>query len=282
MEQSNIEIQPKKSFFHRWWWIGIVLFIILILIFLFIKRPNNATPATDNTVTKNTLKSSSNNNFQKPFSQPSEKTDEPIFIKNLPVNIAPYDANTNMAGDFKFTKQHLEFDRLYFDYGYYIPANSASPAKNNPQPTFVVPLGTKVHSIVDGTVIQIPKLYSDDYSVIIAKDENSQIRYETEHVKNVLVEVGDAIKAGDVVAEVSDYDTRNTPGYGLVEMGILKGGNPPKHLCPYMYLDPSVKDSILNSLKQFYTDWNTYKGKTIYDTSKTENTGCLTVEEIEG
>ena len=56
---------------------------------------------------------------------------------------------------------------------------------------------------------------------MIAKSKNSNVIYELEHIINPTVKVGDKVKAGDIVAQVSDYDSRNTPGYGLVEIGIL-------------------------------------------------------------
>ena len=114
------------------------------------------------------------------------------------------------------------------------------------------------------------------------KNKITEYVYETEHVINPLVKVGDKVKAGQVIAEVSDYVTKNMPGYGVVEMGILKTGNPPLHLCPYLYLDPGVKDSIINSLDTLYEDWNKYKGKTIYNTADYEAPGCKVIREIEG
>lgn len=214
----------------------------------------------------------------------TNSTGETLYIKNLPINIEKYDKKTLKAGDMKFSNMKLQFDTMYFDYGFLVPANSVGPAKRNPQPTFIVPLGTKVRSIVDGVVVNIPKLYSNDYSVMVAKSKESNMIYELEHVINPTVKVGDTVKAGDIVAEVSDYDSRNTPGYGLVEIGILVGGgnNPPHHLCPYLYLDPANKEEIQSTLKQLYSDWNEFKGKNIYKLSEYKTVGCLTEEKIEG
>src|SRR3990167_2404096 len=167
----------------------------------------------------------------------------PLLLKGIGVTLAEYDPATNKAGDFVFTKQKLQFDRIWMDYGFSIPASSAGAAKRNPQPTFILPLGTKVRALVDGIVVDVPKLYSGDYSVMVAPDMKSRWRYETEHVINPTVKIGDRVAAGQVIAEVSDYDSRNTPGFGLVEIGILKGGSPPQHLCPFQYLDPSIKRS---------------------------------------
>jgi len=206
----------------------------------------------------------------------------PLLLKGIGVNLAEYNPVTNKAGDFVFTKQKLQFDRIWMDYGFTIPASSAGVAKRNPQPTFILPLGTKVRSLVDGIVVDIPKLYSGDYSVMVAPDMNSRWRYETEHVINPIVKIGDRVKAGQIVAEVSDYQSRHTPGFGLVEIGILKGGNPPQHLCPFQYLDPSVKEDIQRNMQSFYQAWEKYRGKPGLYAKTTEPIGCLTTELIDG
>lgn len=206
----------------------------------------------------------------------------PLLLKGIGVNLAEYDPATNKAGDFVFTKQKLQFDRIWMDYAFSIPASSAGAAKRNPQPTFILPLGTKVRSLVDGIVIDIPKLYSGDYSVMVAPDMQSRWRYETEHVINPTVKIGDRVSAGQVVAEVSDYDSRNTPGFGLVEIGILKGGNPPQHLCPFQYLDPSIKDDTQRNIRALNQAWEKYRGQSdLYDET-VEPVGCLTTELVDG
>lgn len=215
--------------------------------------------------------------------QSSQKDGPPLLIKHLGINLDIYDSTTQKAGDIVFTKTKLgEFDMPFFDFGFSMPANSAGPAKKNPQPTFIVPLGTKVHSIVDGVVVKIEKLYSDDYSIMVAKSKNDPYVYETEHVINPIVKLGDTVKAGDVVAEVSDYDSRNMPGYGLVEIGILKGGNPPIHICPFAYLDSSIKSTVAAKLDSLYKGWNAYRGKTVYDPTTFALPGCIDLDPVEG
>lgn len=209
-------------------------------------------------------------------------TNSEVKINHLGVNLGDYDPSTNKAGDFEFTKEKISFNTLIYEYGFEVPANSVGPAKKNPQPTFILPLGTKVHSLVDGVVYNVPKLYSNDYSVMV-KGEGSDLIFETEHVINVKVKKGDQVKAGDVVAEVSDYDIKNTAGLGLVEIGVLKGGSPPSHLCPFDYLDVSIKDKTLKSITALQKSWEDYRGdSTIYDESKVVIPGCLTRDPIEG
>lgn len=218
----------------------------------------------------------------------SESSSGQTKIKHLGVNLATYDPATNRAGDFLFTKAKFDagetMQMLFMNYGFVIPATNRADRKasSNPQPTFILPLGTKVYSLVDGTVFETPKLYSGDYSVQVQGDDGELI-FETEHVINVKVKKGDRVKAGDVVAEVSDYAVRGYAGFGLVEIGVLKGGNPPSHLCPFDYLDDSIKADTLNNITALQKSWEEYRGdSSIYDESKIVIPGCESRMPIEG
>lgn len=206
----------------------------------------------------------------------------PLLLKGIGVNLDYYDSKTNKAGDFLFTKEKLPFDRLFMGYGFFIPASSASADKKNPQPTFILPLATPVRSLVDGVVASMPTLWSGDISIQVTTDgELQKWVYEIEHVINPKVKVGDRVTAGQIIAEVSNFDKGIPKGFGAVEIGILKGGNPPEHVCPFAYLDPSVKKEILMKMRAFYESWEDYKGDTtLYDEESV--TGCQTLEPIEG
>lgn len=209
----------------------------------------------------------------------------PLLLKSIGINLDAYDSTTGKFGDFVFTKNNLQFNVLFSEYGFTIPANMSASGQNkrNPQPTFILPMGTKVHSLVDGVVVGVPTLYSGDYSIQVASSINSQWRYETEHVTKPLVKQGDTVKAGQIIAEVSPHSKESNSGYGLVEIGILKGGNPPQHICPFAYLDPSVKDDIQNKLLAFYKAWEDYRGDAnLYNEAGQEVPGCLTLDAIEG
>lgn len=207
-------------------------------------------------------------------------------IKHLGINLDAYDPATNKAGDLLFTKQKFSsnIQMIFMPYGYVISGENTSTgqSKGNPQPTFIAPLGTKVHAIVDGTVFEVPTLWSKDYSVQI-QPEGSDLIFEMEHVINVKVKKGDKVKAGDVVAEVSDFDARNYAGQGLVEFGVLKGGNPPSHLCLFDYLDDSIKDDTFAKITALMKSWEDYRSdSTIYDESKVVVPGCYSRDAIEG
>lgn len=203
------------------------------------------------------------------------ENEPPLKLKSIGVNFE----------DFKFTRQKLEFNRVFMGFGFVIPANTSSSgkAKSNPQPTYVVPLGTPVRSIVDGVVAAIPILWSKDYSVQVTKDGKMQKWvYEMEHLINPKVKVGDKVSAGQIVGEVSNFNSGAPEGFGAVEIGILKGGQIPEHVCPFAYLDDSIKEETFKKMNNLFASWEEYTGdKTLYGESA-KIPGCLTDEPIEG
>lgn len=210
-----------------------------------------------------------------------------IKIKHLGINLEEFDPATGMAGDLKFTKFKFpegSFDTIFVEYGRREPNNSAegNSERYNPQPTFLAPLGTKVYALIDGTVYDVPKLYSDDYSVQL-QGEGSDYIFELEHVINVMVKKGDRVKAGDVVAEVSDYNGDKLDGLGLVEIGVLIPGNPPKHACTFDFLDDSIKEVTLNKIRALQTAWEKYRGNpNVYDEATQPVPGCANRNLVEG
>lgn len=208
-------------------------------------------------------------------------------IKHIGINLEEFNPATGMAGDLKFTKfvfPEGSFDTIFVEYGRREPNNSAEGNREryNPQPTFLAPLGTKVHSLVDGTVVNVPKLYSNDYSVHV-KGKGSEVIFETEHVINVKVKTGDKVKAGDVIAEVSDYNGDKLDGLGLFEIGVLVPGNPPKHVCTFDYLDESIKEATLKKISSLQLAWEKYRGDSkVYDEAAQVIPGCRNRTPIEG
>lgn len=206
----------------------------------------------------------------------NQNTDEPpLKLKSIGIEFS----------DFKFTKAKLQFNRLFMGYGFVIPGNETTSGKDksNPQPTFILPLGTPVRSLVDGVVVAMPTLWSGDISIQVTSDGKMQRWiYETEHVINPKVKVGDRVKAGQIIAEVGSFGGGDPSGYGAVEIGILKGGQKPEHVCPFAYLDNSIKEETFTNLRNLFQDWEQYLGdQSLYDESLTIP-GCITLDPIEG
>ena len=207
---------------------------------------------------------------------PKRSNDEPpLLLKSIGVNL----------DDIVFSKAYLTgFDQPFMGFGYVIPAkySSTGQSKGNAQPTFILPKDTKVLSIVDGVVAAIPQLYSGDYSIqVTANGKIEKWIYETEHIINPKVKVGDKVVAGQVIAEVSNYN-KNLPGFGIVEIGILKGGNPPQHICPFSYLDPSIKEETFKKIKALYKSWEEYIRNTALYSEDEPVTGCVSMDPIDG
>ncbi|MEX2028116.1 MAG: M23 family metallopeptidase [Candidatus Curtissbacteria bacterium] len=234
------------------------------------------------------LKTSNNQpNLQSVPNLDQNADEPPLKLKSIGVNFDYYDPKTGRAGDFKFTKQKLQFNRLFMGFGFVIPVNvsASGKPKANPQPTFILPLGTPVRSLVDGVVANTPMVWSGDYSIQVTKSGKlEKWIYETEHVMNPKVKVGDKVSAGQIIAEVSNFDKGVPEGFGAVEIGILKGGGegPPQHVCPFAYLDESIKEDTEKKIRAFFKAWEEYKGDTfLYDESLL-TPGCLTLDPIEG
>lgn len=261
---------------------AVILLIFLTAVFFLVLSQKNSEKTNINQKSSTGSASSDQNKSD----QQTQNDPNTGPIKSIGVNLDYYNSATNRSGDFLFTKEKLQFSRLFMPYGFVIPANMTSGGadKANPQPTFVLPLGTKVLSLVDGEVFDTPKVWSGDYSIQVMPEGQSggSLIFETEHVLNPLVKKGDRVKAGQVIAEVSNFDKNLPKGYGTVEIGVLQGGNPPKHLCPFLYLDPSVKQQILTKIADLIKNWETYIGdNTLYDETLT-NPGCITTDPIEG
>ena len=205
---------------------------------------------------------------------PKNIDEPPLKLKGIGVNFE----------DFKFTKEQLQFDRLFMGFGFVIPVSSSSSGqdKSNPQPTYVVPLGTPVRSIVDGIVVAIPTLWSGDVSIqVTANGKMERWIYETEHLINPKVAVGERVFAGQIIGEVSSFGNGDPPGYGAVEIGLLRGGQTPEHVCPFAYLDDSIREETFAKMRNLFQSWEEYAGdQTLY--VDTEIPGCLTLRPIEG
>ena len=149
----------------------------------------------------------------------------------------------------------------------------------NPQPVLYAPLGTAVLAIKTGTVIKVTKLYSNDYNIMIAAENDKKNVWELEHVIDVKVKEGDRVKAGQAIAKVGDFDERYTPGIGLVEFGLLiNSSGPPTHICPFKKIAPSAKDRITSELTAIIAA----DKKRGYDSGPMEVIGCTALVSVEG
>jgi len=248
------------------------LLIVLIMLFTVFSGCNEQTSNTDE----------SNNDS----SDNGENFDMPV-IENIGIEIDFYNETTNKAGDFQFDTFMYSWggiynEKIFYDYGD-SSTNETGAIIYEPQPMFIAPLGTKVHAITSGVVSDISTLYSGDYTIHVIKENNPKYAYEHEHVINVNVNIGDKVTAGQIIAEVSDYNQwLKEDGYGVVDIGILtsENGNP-VHLCPFMYLNESVKQDYLDKINALYNSWEAYTGNSsLYDEDEHAMPGCIILDPI--
>ena len=241
-------------------------------------------------VTKN-HKSAKNHN-QVASSGSKKDADTPAGLLNLNsigFRIDSYDAATNHAGDMVFTHEDHDlsgvFNNILSDFGTQDPRSPNDTTKRNPQPTYILPLGTKVLSLVDGVVANIEVLYSGDSTIMVTSSGKiNDYIYETEHIINPVVKVGDKVKGGQVIGEVSTHDSQYHPGFGILEIGILHGENgKATHLCPFHYLDPSIKTEIQNKILNVHKAWMDYTGlHSIYNDATAAEPGCSSLDPVSG
>jgi hypothetical protein len=224
----------------------------------------------------------------------------PSVIQNWGFNLAPYSASTGFAGDLKIrgvvpptfsgenaTRDNSQY-RLLID-----PISKQTVlGKASPQISFWLPLGTKVISMINGTVCKVEKLYSGDYSVMVASEKfpcaNGQtlVSFEHEHVINPMVAVGQKVTAGEIIATVSDYNPHwKSKGLGVVEIGILfskKNSNLAWHACVSSFLEPSKKSAMVQAMESAMAAWESeLSDSTIFDEPAMPIAGCYSTEELQ-
>src|SRR3989344_2367719 len=226
-----------------------------------------------------------------PAENPSDtkKDDSKPQIEHIGIQLDFYDPLTNKAGDIKFHtfmypwNSEVYNSKIFYDYGEVSPGEDGT-IELEPQPVYIAPLGTKVRAITSGVVLDIRKIYSGDYTIMVIKPEYPGWIYEHEHVINPTVNIGDTVTSGQVLAEVSNYNQwlRND-GYGVLDIGILSSVNgKPLHHCPYQYLDESVKQFYFERIRALYTSWEEYTGNSsLYNEEEHAIPGCITLDPIQ-
>jgi hypothetical protein len=219
----------------------------------------------------------------------------PKVIQNWGLALAPYDAATGKAGVMQIagvtppTFGNPVDDALYRHIvGLY---GEEVRGKREAQTIFMAPLGTPVISMVDGTVCDLPKLYSNDFSVRVAptgtacSGSAAPILFEHEHLIEPTVKVGDKVKAGQQLGVVSDYNPHwKAKGLGVLDIGVFfskAGSTEPWHACPSNFLAPAKKDALLATLTSIENAWITQRGDpSLYNLAAQNPVGCLTQDDI--
>lgn len=212
-------------------------------------------------------------------------------------DLRPFDAATGRAGDMVVSgvvppiedpipddpRAAAHSDRiryLFLPFGWTDADDTADPQWN-----FVLPLGTHVLALVDGEVCEVTRLYSGDFTIRVAPAGRAcadGVYFETEHVNDPIVSGGDQVTAGQHIATVSAYQADwRASGYGVVEIGVAfpTDSGPPLHLCPTLFLEPSIKTAMIDALASVMDAWAVEFGDaTLYADAADPELGCFVRE----
>ena len=199
-------------------------------------------------------------------------------LKNLGINMQPWDKKTNRAGDFLFENKNYVDNKIFTEFANKIVNEFGE--KLLPEIGFNVPVGTKVVSPIDGVIIDV-KFYepSQDYLVSMKTDESSPWIVGFEHIYNLRMKAGDKVLAGQELAEVSPSYGRTE--FGNVEINVWIGGQNIIKYCPFEFLDESLKQVYEEKIHQLARDWEEFIGKNVYSQEDWVAPGCLLHDIIE-
>jgi hypothetical protein len=194
---------------------------------------------------------------------------EPPIIYDIGITLSPYDPATHFAGDVDFRSDVADDygDRLFIEFGGLLEGIP------NVHPTFIVPLGTEIHAVSQGTVYQISALGENDYDVCVHRNAGDEWCVSYEHVRNLHVAEGDAMEVGDVVGEAGVINEFTTSG--KFDLKIWKGGGTILDYCPYALFDSSVEPEMQTKITRFVSDWESYIGKSVYNEDEWVSVGCV-------
>jgi hypothetical protein len=219
----------------------------------------------------------------------------PKVIQNWGLAVDTYDSGSGMAGvmrirgvtppTFGNAADNAMYRHIFGVYGMDLKG------MKEPQIAIIAPLGTPVISMVDGTVCDLSKVWSNDYSVRVAPIGTpcmignwATVLFEHEHLINPTVKVGDKVKAGQQIGTVSDYNQHwKAKGFGMIEIGVFfvkKGSNKSWHACLGNYLAPAKRDSMLAVLTSVQMAWMAeLSDPTLYDLGAQNPVVCLTNDD---
>lgn len=199
-------------------------------------------------------------------------------LKNLGVNIGPWNRQTDRAGDLIFTEDILFEDDYIRSEWVFIEFGGTGQRKSdsigsNIEYWFFVPLGTEVRAPVDG-IVQIGFFeHTQDWGINFYPGEEREWIVSFEHVVDLKVKDGDRVQAGDVVAEAAP---RIDPDIAMVELAVWKGGRDGIYkFCPFDFLDESLKPEYEEKINRLAKDWEDLIGRDVYEQEDWVAPGCL-------
>jgi hypothetical protein len=219
--------------------------------------------------------------------------DKPPVLKNLAVNMGPWDRQTNRAGDLVFSKNLLFNDGFINNEKAFLEFGEFDHMINNPDRSveywWFLSSGTKVRAPADGVVSVGFFEHTKDWGVGIAKGGwtsygapiGSKWIVALEHLVNLEVKDGDIVKAGDILGEAAP---RKFPGedFSFVELSVWTGGKDGIFkYCTFEFLDESLKPMYKEKINQLVRDWEEFIGKDVHKQEDWVAPGCLLDKIVE-
>lgn len=215
-------------------------------------------------------------------SSPTPEDDGVPVLQTLAIEFGRWDRETDQAGDFRFEQTVLDIRdqtpvgrKAFVEFGTRVVG--ANGPKRLPEFAYLVPDSTAVVACHDGVVTDVSEMYSGDYAITTRESVDATWMVSHEHVDDVVVSVGDHVRAGQPIASVSTVDVDGT-GYGWTELAVWKGGPTAAAIvkvCPFSALDDALKPAFAETIEGFARDWETYVGADVYDQSAWVQPGCL-------
>ncbi|MBP7807269.1 M23 family metallopeptidase [Candidatus Saccharibacteria bacterium] len=169
--------------------------------------------------------------------------------------------------------------------GFYVFGDELSGGRINPNFEFAsLKSDTQVVAAIDGVIAFIKEQPdSGDMEVFLQPKEGSAWTIGYDHLTDLAVKKGDAVKAGDVLGKPAKQGN----GALRFEIQINKDKNgDTQHMCPSTLLAKGVSASLLKDLADMQKSWETTTGLDLYNLDAQNPTGCLkksmTPSEAEG
>jgi len=186
-----------------------------------------------------------------------DKPAAPMYDETVPVLSATvidlkgsYDATTHRLGDLSCVDPDPlnPYSKAFCVRAFGQPPTDSSHTTPGDTLDFRTVLGVPVRAVTPGFVINVeskanePGSNPDEFHVDTATAANSAYRVEYDHVKNIVVQIGDSVDVGDLLGSVGVYDATG----GIVEVGINwhKGAPESEAKCPRDYATADVQQAF--------------------------------------
>jgi prepilin-type N-terminal cleavage/methylation domain-containing protein len=215
----------------------------------------------------------------KTLEKTSQKIDDskPVLRNLGGVYLAAYNKNTGLAGDFKFDKSLIDplkgIEVAFTFFGQdLIHAGQVTRVNPNLDMRGLV-RQIDVLSAIDGKVVFIKQQgASNDYEIVLSKNDNSTWFVSYDHITDLKAKRGDTVVAGQVLGKAAPY--RNGTFYYELQVNRKDSpnGDTLEYVCPTTLLDASVKPAYVEGLNLFARDWSDFRTKDVYGS---QDGGCL-------